>query len=485
MKRRDALKTLGKIGAAAAAASLLPGMAATAGCGDDGNSTPDAGPDAAPDAKVYPDGIYNYVFMMMENRSFDHAFGARSMIEGKPGNGPMLTDFNNDVDGNPVTLFHPGIDALCDLDPPHDWDSAHAAWNNGANDGFLIQHQMSYNNDITAQQPMQYLTRNEMPISYALADQYSHSDTWFCSIMGPTWPNRFYWHTGQSDGLITNELPTGSGGINWPSVYHRLQAKGIDWKYYYGSLAVVSLITDLDIVGKTVPFARFMQDCAAGTLPPVSYIDPAFYNNDDHPPIHPINGQELIATVYKALAQSPQWKNVMLVITYDENGGFFDHVSPPTTADDRSDMGFGQLGFRVPAIVAGPYIKEGYISSVQYDHTSALKHLQDTFDLDPLTARVSAANNLNDFIDMDRLAAKDWKPPIDLPDVDLSQWPMGDSCHYTGSDPRMMPGMGSDPHDIIQWADAHKAELGDMDRRAQIPEYRAEIAAFLGHPRKF
>ena len=121
---------------------------------------------------------------------------------------------------------------------------------------------------------------------------------------------------------------------------------------------------------------QFMFNCQAGKLPPVSYIDPFFYGNDDHPPIHPINGQELIATVYSLLAESPQWKNCMLVVTYDENGGFYDHVSPPKTADDLAEQGFDQLGFRVPAMVIGPYAKQGFVSSVTYDHTSALKHLR-------------------------------------------------------------------------------------------------------------
>src|SRR5690606_2820113 len=119
------------------------------------------------------------------------------------------------------------------------------------------------------------------------------------------------------------------------------------------------------------PDGQFFLDCAAGKLPPVVYIDPYFGSggNDDHPPTHPMMAQALIRAVYTALAKSPQWKNCMLVITYDEHGGFFDHVPPPMVTDDTLEKfgvdGFQQLGFRVPAMVIGPYVKQGYVSSVQ------------------------------------------------------------------------------------------------------------------------
>src|SRR6185436_3123403 len=112
------------------------------------------------------------VYMMMENRSYDHFFGARAMLEGKPGNGLTATMTNLDVNGAAIAPWAPDELQLCDIDPPHGWDRAHAQWNNGANDGFVIQHQMEHGST-TAIEPMQYLTRNEVPVSYALADQYA------------------------------------------------------------------------------------------------------------------------------------------------------------------------------------------------------------------------------------------------------------------------------------------------------------------------
>jgi phospholipase C len=283
--------------------------------------------------------------------------------------------------------------------------------------------------------------------------------------MGPTWPNRFYWHTGTSGGLNTNVIPT--GGLNWGSIYHRLDAKGIDWRYYYSTIPVVSAINGINTDRNVRPFSDFLNDAQAGTLPPVVYIDPAFNQNDDHPPVHPINGQEFITAVYTALATSPQWKNCLLVITYDENGGFFDHVPPPTTVDDQAALGFTQMGFRVPTLVAGPYVKQGYISSVTYDHCSALRELEAAFGLAPLNQRTAAANDLSDFIDLARLANGDWAPPIQLPVVDASQWPMGPQC--TGGMLREAS------HPVLEWADANPDRIAGLDLRPQLAEYRRAI----------
>jgi phospholipase C len=168
----------------------------------------------------------------------------------------------------------------------------------------------------------------------------------------------------------------------------------------------------------------------------VTIIDPGFALNDDHPPHHPGLGQQFIAAVYQALATSPLWQNILFVVTYDEHGGFFDHVAPPKTADDRAADGFDQLGFRVPTMVIGPYVKPGYVSSVQYDHTSSLKHIETMFDLEPLTARDAAASDLSDAIDAERLAAGDFAPPITLPVVELDAETIDPACKSDVGQPR-------------------------------------------------
>lgn len=463
MKRRDALKTIGGLAGAAGLARLLPG------CG----SSSDGG----------PKGITTYVLMMMENRSYDHLLGARSMLEGKAGEGLQMTMTNPDLNGAPIALWHPDITQQCDLDPPHGFDAARLQFNAGANDGFVKVHQMDHGST-TAIEPMQYLTRQDVPVTWALADAYTSCDHWFCSVMGPTWPNRFYWHTGSSGGISNNSLP--SMGLTWPSLYNRLQDAGVEWGYYYGSIPVLSALNNpgpfqLDsayVQQRVKRFdTEFFKDAAAGTLPPVTYIDPNFFYNDDHPAAHPINGQALIASVYTALAQSPQWKNCMLIITYDENGGFFDHVPPPRTVDDYAAQDFDQMGFRVPTIVAGPYVKTGNVSSVVYDHTSALRHLTDVFGLEPLNQRTVAANDLNDCIDHDRLAKGEWNPPIELPEVDPGEW-----ADYT-----LHPECGVSniaKHPVHEWADAHPEAVAGYDLRAKLPEYQQHIRDFLKASRR-
>jgi len=166
------------------------------------------------------------------------------------------------------------------------------------------------------------------------------------------------------------------------------------------------------------------------------------------------------------------------VLTYDEHGGFFDHVSPPKTVDDRAAQGFDQLGFRVPTMVIGPYVKKGYVSSMTYEHVSALRHIEKTFNLDSLNQRSAAATDLSDFLDMDRLAKNDPAPPIQIPMVDptdTTQWPMGAVC-FTGS--------VRESHPILEWADTHPAALaGGLDLRSETDEYRRTIREFLAENR--
>jgi len=449
MKRRDALKTIGGLAGAAGMARLLPGCGG--GGGDNG-----------------PIGITTYVYLMMENRSYDHFFGSRKLLEGLAGDGLVDTFTNKNLAGDPVALWTPTVNQLCDLDPPHGWDASRAAFNNGLCDGFVTQHQMDHGGSLTAIEPMQYLTRTDVPVSYALADAYTTCDRWFCSVMGPTWPNRFFWHSADSGGQMTNSLP--SEGINWPSIYHRLEAKGVDWAYYYGSIPVVALIKDIPNIDlKIKRFTQFLKDAADGVLPPVVYIDPGFNFNDDHPPVHPINGQDLIASIYTALATSPQWKNVMFLVTYDEHGGFFDHVPPPKTVDQRAAIGFDQLGFRVPTMVMGPYVKQNYVSSVVYEHCSALRHLELAFDLEPLNARTMASNDLTDCIDMDRLAAGEPADPIEIPLVNIGDWPMDAACTASARE----------LHCVEEWANAHPEVVGKWDLRRELPEYAASIRNYL------
>jgi phospholipase C len=474
--RRDALKRIGGLGALTALPRVLPG------CG---------GGDDAP-------GIKHYVYLMLENHTYDNVLGARKLMESLPGDGLVAGMQNPDAAGGMVPIHEAAVADLCVPDPPHDWDRSHAQFNGGAMDGFVKQ----YNEDLGMTgltQVMEYLTRTHVPVTWALADKYTTCDRWFASVMGPTLPNRAYWHTATSFGLKDNSAVLNKfAAVPVPTIYNRLQDKNIDWVYYFGSVPVAAALGNpgpyqLDLgandgkTGKIRKFAgypddpgdptgQFFKDCLAGKLPPVTYIDPYFGNggNDDHPPTHPIMAQSLIAAVYTALAKSPLWKHTMLVITYDEHGGYFDHVPPPMTTDDTATAfgvdGFEQMGFRVPALVIGPYAKKGYVSSVQYDHTSALKELQVAFGLDPLNVRMDMANDLSDCIDMDRLAKGDWEPPIEIPEINIDDWD-----HNAAGCMATNPFIATDP--ISEWVNNNPGKL--PDHRMYRESYHRAIREFL------
>lgn len=404
MRRREAIKRLGALAGAATGARLL------GGCGGD---DPDE------------EGITTIVVVTMENRSYDHMLGARTLLEGLPGDGLVAGMSNLDSSGAAVPVFHDTV--ACIPDPPHSWNAAHAQWNNGANDGFMTRWQAG----APAGAPphaMGYLTRDELPFTYGLADRFVSCDRWFCSLLGPTWPNRMYLHSAQSAGQTNND--TVPGGFPWRSIWHALDDAAIDWAYYFSDLPFVPLFANLEYEGKVRRVNYdFFDDAAAGVLPPVVFVDPNSVFNDDHPPHHPLLGQQFLAAIYRALAAGPQWNNCLLVVTYDEHGGFFDHVPPPMAADERAAEGFDRLGFRVPGLVAGPYVKDGHVSSVVRDHTSVLKHIETMFDLPPLTERDAAAADLSECLDLSRLAAGDPRPPVDLPAIEVDESLIEDHCY--------------------------------------------------------
>ncbi len=428
MRRREALKTIGGL----AAVSALPSC-------DDGTAPAPPSP--------------TRIFLMMENRSYDHMLGARA-FEGLGGDGLRAGMSNPDSSGARVAAFEAPLEGMCVPDPPHGWDASHAQWNGGANDGFVVEHQRDNPGELGT---MQYLTRRHQPVTWALADEYASCDRWFASVMGPTWPNRMYWLAGTSMGMKGNDLPP--GGWTAPTIFHRLNEAGVEWTLYIATLPWAALLAGgAPLEGHVKGIEDFYADAAAGRLPPVCYVDPPFTGGDDHPPAHPLLGQQFLARVYDAIAGSPQWEVSLTVVTYDEHGGFFDHVSPPSgVADDHAAEGFDQLGFRVPALVIGPQVKRGHVSSVVRDHASALRHQQLEFGLGDLGMRVAAAADLSELID----AGAAPRPPITLPPVDLAPWMIESVCENGGGSGVI----GPEHSDILRIADEHPEWLGDWDRR--------------------
>ena len=266
MRRRDALKSIGALAGAGAASRLL------GGCGDNlGAARRDAGaPDAAasadaagPDAAVVQ-GITTVVVVMMENRSYDHYLGARGLIEGLPGDGLVASMTNPDVNDAPVPIYRETD--FCVADPPHGWNPSRTQWNGGLNDGFVRAYRAAHEGETLLPYVMGHFGREDIPLTWSLADSYASCDRWFSSVLGPTWPNRMYLHSGQSGGLMSNTLPP--GGITWRAIQHELSDAGVPWAYYYNDLPFLSLFRNLSTDGTLRRFVdEFFDDAAAGALP--------------------------------------------------------------------------------------------------------------------------------------------------------------------------------------------------------------------------
>jgi phospholipase C len=358
------------------------GTMALAGCssGDE--------PDPEPSGPL--DAIDTIVVLCMENRSFDHCLGSLRLLEGRTDiDGLRGTEWNPAPEGGRVTV-HP-LTSTAVQDPPHEWDNCHLQWGGGANNGFVASHAGPNQADA-----MGYYTRRELPVTYALADAGAICHGWHASVMGPTWPNRFYLH-----GATSHGEKAGNPVTDMQTVWDLLARNRLDGVNYYHDIPWA--------VGgfhKTTGFGtiqEFFAAAAAGTLPAFSIIDPQFFGvgaNDDHPAHDVEMGQALISTIVTALGASPQWNRCMFVLTYDEHGGFFDHVPPPSLAAGvEPEPDFQQLGFRVPGIVIGPTVRRGVPIADTLEHASIAATLSRRFRIPHLNARSEAANDLSVCLD--------------------------------------------------------------------------------------
>lgn len=366
----------------------------------------------APEELLAP--IDTIVVVMMENRSLDHYFGSAAFREDLAVNGLTGRETNPRIDGSPVQVFN--LTNLQPADPPHGWDACHLQWNLGANDGFVIEHELEHPESFA--EVMGYHVRSQLPVLYALADEYVLFDHWYASVMGPTWPNRFYLHAASSGGMQSN-----SPSLGLTTVWDLLADAGLSHANYYSDLAWAWGGFANPGLGYTNSIDEFFAAAQAGTLPAFSIVDPNFGilpggegGNDDHPSHDITLGQIFLASVYQALANSPQWGRCLLIITYDEHGGFYDHVSPPSTVDALPE--FQQLGFRVPSLVVGPFVKRGCVDSTQTEHVSVIATATRRFGLPAINERVTATSDVSSAIDPAYFDAP--RPPAPIPQLSVS-----------------------------------------------------------------
>lgn len=342
------------------------------------------------EAMGWPDpeetGLEHVVVVMMENRSFDHMLGwlpnARGMQQG-------LTYV--DRDGAEHSTHHLAGDTkgCVHPDPSHSYQGGREQLNGGSMDGFL----RSGRNDAFA---IGYYRENDRPFLGALARNYTTLDRYFCSVLGPTYPNRFFQHAAQTD-RVTNTLEISK----LPTIWDQLEARGVSARYYYSNVPFLAL-WGAKYARIAAPYRRFLADAAAGTLPAVSFVEPRFTlgggsrSNDDNPHADIRAGDWFLARTFRALSRGPGWPRTAFIVNYDEWGGFFDHVAPPRAAapngaDPDVVDGRALLGFRVPAVVASPWTRGNpslpRVGRTAFDHTSVLKLIQWRWGVPPLTAR--------------------------------------------------------------------------------------------------
>jgi phospholipase C len=358
------------------------------------------------------DPIEHIVVLMLENNSFDRMLGCFKSVyprlEGP--NPPGANPFTNPDYQNPHQLFAqlPDAQHTVAADPGHDLDDVLRQIDKGTCQGFVtdfVQHAPQAPQS-ERYQIMAYFKLGDLPALHALAKNYTICDHWFSSVPGPTWPNRFFVHSGTSLGHF--DMPAGIFHpalhlYNQPTVYTRLHEKNISWRIYYGDVPQSLLMTQqLEFPLNYRRMDRFAADAAgpAAEFPQYVFIEPCYFGsgqNDEHPPSDVMHGEALIADVYNALRANEQlWSSTLFVLLYDEHGGFFDHVPPgPTVAPDihTDQFAFNLLGPRVPALLISPWIDPGVFATV-LDHTSLLKYVTDKWGLGPLGDRVPQAASI-------------------------------------------------------------------------------------------
>ncbi len=338
----------------------------------------------APDAS----GIDHVVVVMMENRSFDHFLGWVPGADGKQSGLRFMDRYGVRHRTHHLTHY-----ASCGhVDPDHSFEGGRVELDRGRNDGWL----RAGDNDLLA---IGYYTAEDLAFFAQAAPGWTTCDRYFSAVLAETYPNRFYQHSAQTD-----RLHNSTAQATMPTIWDRLAKAGLSGTYYYSDIPFTALWYDkhLDI---SRHFTDFAADAAAGTLPEVSFVDPRFLDEpsgtsgDDHPHADIRNGEQFLADVYTAVTTSPKWASTLLVVNYDEWGGFFDHVTPGRAPDVHRRT--RRRGFRVPAVVISPRARRGHVAHRTYDHTSVLKAIEWRWDLEPLTPRDAHARNIAEVLDWD------------------------------------------------------------------------------------
>jgi phospholipase C len=385
---------------------------------------------AAGPSTTRTDPIEHVIVLMLENRSFDHAIGALQavmpVLNGIPPNMPPRT--NVDVAGTPYPQ-EPTTATRTTHDLPHETHEV-LLQITGQNSGFVRAYEFVYPASTPAerQEVMNYYDIGRLPALHALAQSFLVCDGWHASVPGPTWANRFFVNSGTSIGRV--KMPDGifHPNLHWydqDTIYDRLNDQRVSWKIYAGDIPQSLLLVHQLLPGNAAryrPLPDFFDDTkgSAAAFPAFTFIEPHYFGtdqNDDHPPSDVLAGERLIAQVYNAIrANDALWGSSLLVVLFDEHGGFYDHVEPPPAIppdDHHEEYTFDRLGPRVPAVLVSPWVDPGVLHG-RFDHTSLLRYVSGKWALRSLGKRAESAPSFGSAIRTTGLPRNDTPARIDV-----------------------------------------------------------------------
>jgi phospholipase C len=353
--------------------------------------------------------IRHVIVIMKENRSFDHLFGALKTVQPEAETFPP--GFTNpDTKGAPLAPFH--LTTTCvGNDPDHQWDAMHKQVDGGKMDGFVTSAAQSTGSD--GKFALGYYDENDLPFYYFLASTYAIADHHFPSVRSGTFPNRDYLLLGTSDKVTATQFSVWPDP-SLPTIFDRLDAAGVSLGVYGDDHPLEETLNNpaknWEALHPWKPVQALIDAFADGSVPSVVFVDGTENVQDEHPTADVQVGEAWTKRLYDAAVASPLWSSTVLLLTYDEAGGFFDHVAPPDDAclARPVDSMFHELGTRVPLIAISPWARRHSVSHTIRDHTSITRFIEALFGLPALTARDANADALLDLFDFDC-------PPADVP----------------------------------------------------------------------
>ncbi len=412
--------------------------------------------------------IQHIVVLIMENHSFDNLLGmlpyevpGRRHVDGLTRRHHRFLNFNPDASGQKIFAQHADTPCQFHAVPSQSWNASHEAYDNGRNDGFV---------KASGPVAMRFWDKRDLPFTYSLARHFPIGQRFFCSTLCQTYPNRRFFFAGTASGSIYDKAyalitPAANG-----TIFDRLDAHKISWGVYFEEIGSPLILPNFRNnpaqTSRLFKIDQFYADAAAGKLPAFTFVDPNYTTTSEENPQDIQVGEEFVARVVNAVMHAPTWRHTALFVTYDEHGGYYDHVPPPRaikpdnippqTSPGDAPGDYGRYGFRVPSIVVSPWARRHYVSSRVQDLTSITAFIERKWNLPAMTFRDANAHPMLDYFDFAR------RPAFARPPHLAAAPPLGPGlakCKAAGLNPPLPPGV-TDAGDVVRglrWAAANAA----------------------------